>query len=156
MQQQKKRKTYLILVINFPKSSVQKRSLWTFLMRLMGKYIKRMSITYYKYNIFRFYSQKILSLYDKFSLILNQCIKLFKIHHLKWDFSNQKWSSLLKCPYSEFFSVRIFRNRTFFYITHNNLKSTITWLKHTKTRSMQNGVCLVELRIYSNLLIHVS
>ena len=28
-------------------------------------------------------------------------------------------------------------------------------LEHTKTRRMQNGVCLMELRIlYSNLLIH--
>ena len=35
---------------------------------------------------------------------------------------------------------------------HNNKQSTITRLEHTKTRSIQNGICLTELRIlHSNL-----
>ena len=126
-------------------------------LRLLGKYIKRISITYYKYKMFQFYCEKILSLYDKFSLILNQWIKLFKIHDLKWDFQIKNDHHCLSVRIQSFLWSVFFRNRTFFYRTHSNLKSTITWLKHTKNRSIQNGVCLVELRIlYSSLLIQVS
>ena len=36
------------------------------------------------------------------------------------------------------------------------IKSTIIRLEHTKTRRIQNSVCLMELRIlYSNFLIHM-
>ena len=43
--------------------------------------------------------------------------------------------------------------------THNKgqiIKSTIVRLEHTKTRRIQNSVCLMELRmLYNNLLIHM-
>ena len=63
------------------------------------------------------------------------------------------WDQRLEQGLIIFFYIMIYK---YTFNTHNKWliikKSTIIRLEHTKTRSIQNGVCLVGLRIlYSNL-----
>ena len=60
----------------------------------------------------------------------------------------QTWYNSNMC----FFNIMIYK---YTFNTHNSWLIIIR-LEHTKNRSIQNGLCLVELRIlYSNLWIHV-
>ena len=89
--------------------------------------------------------------------LITKCVRCFIV----------KYYSFI-ARYDSFYKMRRFYYVFFIMIykytfnTHNSqliIKKfiiSIIRLKHTKTRSIQNGVCLVELRIlYSNLLIYL-